>query len=237
MGSSFSVYTLEIGINATQTAGSVTYLDDTNRSIGYRDTSGLFQTKSIQTLGTIGTTAGDWQFGQLMIGSRKLFYDANGMLRVKFGTPTNDSDGSVIAPLIVNTTANRPTTYAIGREFFDTTLGKPIWCKSGAEVDSLQITAGATTSGNINVTLNGATTVVAVSAGDSANTVASKIASANFAGWTTSLGGTFVTFTATLAGTKTAPSISTGSTGATGTFTVTTAGTNPVYVDATGATV
>ncbi|CAM4097520.1 right-handed parallel beta-helix repeat-containing protein [Paenibacillus alkaliterrae] len=94
------------------------------------------------------------------------------------------------------------------------------------EVASLQITAAATASSNVTVTLNGVATTVAVVNGDTAINVATKIRAATFAGWTT--GGTAgtdtVTFTSTTTGNKTDATYSAGTTGASGTMTTTTQG-------------
>lgn len=95
------------------------------------------------------------------------------------------------------------------------------------EVASLQITAAATVSGNVTVTLDGVATTIAVVAGDSAITIADKIRNTVFSGWTT--GGTTgtdtVTFTANSYGNKQdATYTDTGSTGASGTMMTTTQG-------------
>jgi hypothetical protein len=115
--------------------------------------------------------------------------------------------------------------------------GKLACQRSGVqEVDSLNVTAGATTSGNVTVTLAGTAFNVAVSAGDSASTVASKIASASYSGWSTSLSGTTVTFTFNVPFTRSAPSFSGGTTGVTGTMSVTATGTMNYWSDTAGVT-
>jgi peptidoglycan/xylan/chitin deacetylase (PgdA/CDA1 family) len=139
-------------------------------------------------------------------------------------------------------TTNRPKTAVIGLNYFDTTLSKPVWCKTlGAkELDTLTISAGATTTGNITITLNGIAVNVTVNAGDTAGAIGDKIRSTSFSGWT--VGGTSgsatVTFTKFTPGTNSAPTFSdSGTTGTTASFVVTTIGTNNVWVDATGVTV
>lgn len=94
-----------------------------------------------------------------------------------------------------------------------------LFSNDGKEVDSLTITAAATASGNVTVTLNGVATNVAVTSGDTTAQVATKIAAASYTGWTASASGSIVTFTSTTVGTRTAPSYSAGTTGATGTMT------------------
>jgi hypothetical protein len=137
-------------------------------------------------------------------------------------------------------TANRPAPAYIGQPFFDTTLGKPVYAKTVPikEADTLNVTQSATTSGNITINLNGANTVIAVSAGDSTITVASKISAGSYPNWYTQLSGSTVTFNKISTGTNTTPTFTdTGTTGVTATFTITTAGQSASWVDATGASV
>lgn len=94
-----------------------------------------------------------------------------------------------------------------------------------AEVDTLTITAGCSTSGNVTVTLDGTAVNIAVLDTDAtADAVAAKIAATSFAGWTVSAAGAVVTFTADVKEAKTTPTFSGGSTGVTGSFVVTVAG-------------
>lgn len=92
------------------------------------------------------------------------------------------------------------------------------------EVASLTVTAAATASSNVTVTLDGAATNVAVTSGDSATVVAGKIRATSFTGWTTSGSGAIVLFTATTPGVKSDAAYSAGSTGATGTIATTNQG-------------
>jgi hypothetical protein len=109
-------------------------------------------------------------------------------------------------------------------------------CTGGTyEVASLSVTASASGSGNITVTLNGVAKTVAVASGDTATDVAGKIRSASFPGWITGGNTTTVTFTATTKGTKTDAEYSAGTTGATGTMTTTTQGDSvPTTITITG---
>jgi hypothetical protein len=91
------------------------------------------------------------------------------------------------------------------------------------EVDTYNVTAAATTSGNVTITLNGTAFNVAVVAGDTTTAVATKIRAAAYAGWMTGGTGTNVTFTANDAGQKTA-TFSGGTTGVAATITETTVG-------------
>lgn len=142
------------------------------------------------------------------------------------------------------TTSQRPLEMYKSQTFnyYDTTLNKPIWLKSAGrrEIDQLKITAGAATSGNISITLNGITTTVAVSAGDSIGVVADKIRATTFDGWGVygSSGSDTVTFKKRNLGTNTAPSFSdSGTTGVTGSISILLSGTNNTWGDSAGTTV
>lgn len=101
-----------------------------------------------------------------------------------------------------------------------------------AEVDTLTITAGCSTSGNVTVTLDGTAVNIAVLDTDAtADAVAAKIAATSFAGWTVSAAGAVVTFTADVKEAKATPTFSVGSTGVTGSFVVTVLGKDVVYND------
>lgn len=96
---------------------------------------------------------------------------------------------------------------------------------ANAEVATLAVTAGATTAGNVTITLNGvATNVALTTAENTATLVAAKIRSTTFTGWTTSGTGANVVFTSTTSGAKTDATYSAGTTGATGTMTTTVQG-------------
>jgi hypothetical protein len=164
---------------------------------------------------------------------------------------TYDSAANLNFPIYYNggktgSTANRPSspTYivGVGAQYYDTTLNKPIWCKSTGvkEVDTLTVSAGAIASGNITITLNGVATNVAVAAGDSAGNVGDKIRASVFSGWTVSgtTGSATVTFTKISYGTNSAPTFAdSGTTGTTASFAVTTVGANTIWIDSTGTAV
>jgi hypothetical protein len=60
----------------------------------------------------------------------RFFVDASNRLRLKFNSaaPTSDTDGSIVTVYHIGTTAQRPATNLfVGRQYLDTTLGKPIW--------------------------------------------------------------------------------------------------------------
>ena len=47
--------------------------------------------------------------------------------------------------ILSGSTSNRPTWQTVGMEYFDTTLGKPIWCKSASETSPVWVDATGTT--------------------------------------------------------------------------------------------
>jgi hypothetical protein len=155
---------------------------------------------------------------------------------------SGSSGWNPLQPIDSGTTANRPSYPTAWYQYGDTTLNKPVWCKTigTLEVDTLTVNSGATASGNITITLNGVGTNVSVSSGDTAGTIGNKIRATTFTGW--AVGGTsgsnVVTFTRTQPGTNSAPSFTdTGTTGTSASFAVTTSGTANVWVDSTGAPV
>jgi hypothetical protein len=93
-----------------------------------------------------------------------------------------------------------------------------------AEVNTLAVTAGASASGNLTITLDGVAFTVTVTAGDDATAVATKIRNAAYTGWTTGGSGTSVTFTCNTTGAKTTATFGAAATGVTATVTKTTAG-------------
>lgn len=107
----------------------------------------------------------------------------------------------------------------------DFVAGQGINLQGAIEVASLLVTAAATVSSNVTVTLNGVAFLVAVLNGDTTSGVATKIRAATYAGWTTGGTGDTVTFTSTTSGVKTDATYSAGTTGATATMTTTTQGT------------
>lgn len=93
-----------------------------------------------------------------------------------------------------------------------------------AEVNTLKVTAGSSSSGNVTITLDGIDFTIAVESGDDINTVASKIRNASYPGWGTSGTGDSVVFTSIETGAKTTGTFNGGSTGVTATVSKTIAG-------------
>lgn len=140
---------------------------------------------------------------------------------------------------------SRPYFGPIGVAYFDTTLGKPVFCKTVgiSEINTITVTAGAASSGNVTIHLgNGSNVVVALTAGDTTYGVAAKIAaafvgvagySAYHVNWATTVRIT----DAYAAARSTATFTDTGGTGATATVAKTRTGVASAFVDATGTTV
>jgi hypothetical protein len=203
----------------------------------------ILSTSGVGTIITQGTSL----FGTLLctvLGSSPLIIE---ILEVTIVPGNNIGINSSVHPQanvfpISGATSSRPHTYALMQPFYDTTLNKPIWTKTLGvrEVDTLTISAGATVSGNITITLNGVAATVAVSAGDSAGTIGDKIRATAFSGWIAggNGGSSTVTFTKQSSGTNTAPTFTdTGTTGTAASFAVTTSGVTAAWMDNTGATV
>jgi hypothetical protein len=105
-----------------------------------------------------------------------------------------------------------------------------------AEILTLTVTHGCSTSGNLSVVLRGATpvTIAVLDTDDLTTEVATKIRAGTYPGWTPGGSGSDVTFTATVAGLKTgANTLGVAATGVTGTYVVTTPGADAInnYVD------
>lgn len=154
-------------------------------------------------------------------------------------TNVNDGFGMVINELNFITVTTLPTS---ARCFYGQLLwyqGKLCGRRAGVkEIETLNVTAGATVTGNITVTVNGSAHTIAVNAGDSASSVASKIQATSFPSFTVTVSGSVVTFSSNVTGVRATPTFSdTGTTGVTATFTVNPTGTNDSWTDVMGSTV
>ena len=137
-------------------------------------------------------------------------------------------------------TTARPWRPRLGQQHFDTTLNKPVWVKTVGSpyTATYQITAGASTTGTITLTMEIALTV-SVTAGDSVTQVRDKIvaaASAPTSRWrAAAIGADHVQLVSNRNRTGT-PTFNGAATGVTATPTLTIAGLDNVWVDATGVT-
>lgn len=97
-----------------------------------------------------------------------------------------------------------------------------------AEVAQLTVTKGATTAGNLTVTLDGTGVTITVAATDDTTAkVANKIAAGSYTGWTAEAEGDVVTFTASDNEAKEAPAFAAASTGVEAEFEVLVEGVDP----------
>jgi len=160
---------------------------------------------------------------------------------VRYVGVNNEWDYFTPLTQISGETADRPYDNYVGCPFYDITLNKPIWVKTAGvhEVDTLTITAGATSSGDITITTSlGADVVITVTAEMTIAEVDEAIRAATFTGFNVSgvAGSGVIVFTDLIAQGGTAPVFAdTGITGVTGEFVRTAVGVNTVWVDGVGA--
>ena len=93
-----------------------------------------------------------------------------------------------------------------------------------AEVNTVKVTAAASVSGDLTITLNGVAFTVPVVAGDTVNAVAEKIRLAAYSGWTVTGATDSAIFTCNTTGVRTTGTFSAASTGVTATVTKNIAG-------------
>ncbi len=148
----------------------------------------------------------NYQFDSASINVKN--YNASGSALTTIGNMTSGSNQLLLA------------------NHLDFANGQGISVAGNAEAASLQITAAATVSSNVTVTLNGVAFLVAVLSTDTIAQVATKIRAAVYAGWTAggaALSDT-ITFISLTTGVKTDATYSAGTTTAAGTMTTTTQG-------------
>lgn len=142
---------------------------------------------------------------------------------------------------ISGATGDRPYDNYIGCSYYDTTLNKPIWVKTAGvhEVDTLTLTAGATTDGNITITPpSGADVVIAVTEGMTIAEVDAVIRESTFTGFNVGgvAGSGVILFTDIITQECIAAVFAdTGVTGVDGTFVRTVTGVATIWVDSVGA--
>lgn len=89
------------------------------------------------------------------------------------------------------------------------------------EINTIAVTGGATSSGNLIISLDGVNFTVPVASGDDVTAVATKIRNAVYTGWVTGGSGTSVTFTCNVTGKKITATVTAELTGVTTTVTKT----------------
>lgn len=81
-----------------------------------------------------GSGAYNGNFFQL--GNLRMWTDASNRLRMHTADPSSDTAGVVVQTTVSGASTARPASPATGQQFFDTTLGKPIWWSGSAWVDA-----------------------------------------------------------------------------------------------------
>lgn len=150
---------------------------------------------------------------------------------------TVTKDGGVRVPGSLETEGSMTSLYAVGDTYIKklrTALREAKLCEfweinkadtdGTQEVNTYTITAGASSSTTVTVTLNGVAKTVAVTTGDTIDQVAAKIRGTNFPGWTNGGSGAIIIFTATEDGVKTTGTYTPGTSGTTATVVKTVTG-------------
>lgn len=139
------------------------------------------------------------------------------------------------------TTSQRPllTNNSITSRFqyFDTTLGYPIYVKGETHQFRIQITLPASSSGNVTITANGNSMIVPITSGDTENEVAEKIVSGTLLNYNVGFLTTFtnrVLFTRNIEGEIPTPVFDSGGTGVGAVITVNRTGIDKTWVDSLG---
>jgi hypothetical protein len=182
--------------------------------------------------GAVGKTAGaNFDSIKAFGGRRRCNLTDNGEVLAYYGETGYTETGALTQQIIKN-----GVTYPIGTavqvmveqpKFYYKTVPLLLEKIEFKELNTLTVTAGSTADGNITINLDGVPFTVAILATDNTPTlVATKIRAATYAGWTTGGTTTAVTFTATVAGTRTTATFAGGTTGATATV----AKTQPGYI-------
>ena len=170
--------------------------------------------------GAVGKTPGTDFDSILAFGGR---YRCNltdeGVEVAKYGDPGYTETGALTQAITIE-----GVTYPVGTpvqvmvkqpKFYYKVVPLKLEKNDAEEIDRIEFTAGAASTGNITITLNGTAFNVAVAAGDTATAVATKVRAATFAGWTTGGSGTTVTFTRNQKGVCAEPTFNGGTTGVT----------------------
>jgi hypothetical protein len=195
---------IEINAKIANLAGFVGYADDI-----YDDIYGVevdFANRTFTRLaGAVGKTPGADFDSILAFGGRQRCNLAdNGTVNAYYGEPGYIEDGSNGQVMV-----EQP-------KFYYKVVPLKLEKNDAEEIDRIEFTAGASSDGNITITLNGQSFNVAVLASDNtATAIATKVRNATFNGWTTGGSGATVTFTRNKKGVCAAPTFNGGTTGVT----------------------
>jgi len=201
---------IEINAKIADLAGYVGYTDDDIVGVEVDYANRTFT----RLAGAVGKTPGA-DFDNILAfgGRRRCNLADNGTVNAYYGEPGYIEDGSNGQVMV-----EQP-------KFYYKVVPLKMEKNDEVEIASVKFDTGATSAGNITITLNGTAFNVAVANGDTATAVAGKVRGTTFAGWTTGGSGTTVTFTATKVGVRSATTFTdTGTTGVTATVTRTQVG-------------
>lgn len=239
--SNASSVSLNVDAAAVATIGDIQTLEaeisDLQAFVGYTDTDIVgvevdFKNKAFTRLaGAVNRTPGA-AFDNIKAfgGRRRCNVTDSGVVVAYYGDAAYTETGKLTQAVTVG-----GTTYAIGTvvqvmveqpKFYYKVVPLQLDKIEVKEINTIAITAGASSSGNVTINLDGKDFTVAVASGDDASAVATKIRAAAFAGWTTGGSGASVTFTCNVTGSKVTATFGAASTGVTATITKTQPGYN-----------
>ena len=198
----------KVAAQLAEIANQLSYMDG---YIGYTtdDVYGVevdYENKTfVRLAGAIGKTPGaDFDSILAFGGRRRCNLADDGTVNAYYGDPGYIEDGSNGQVMV-----EQP-------KFYYKVVPLKMEKNDAEEIDSIEFTSGASSDGNITITLNGQNFNVAVLASDNtATAIATKVRNATFDGWTTGGGGATVTFTRNEKGVCSAPTFNGGTTGVT----------------------
>lgn len=235
VGNASSV-SLEVDPGAYATIGDIQELEleiaDLKAFVGYTDGDiygvevDFTNRKFTRLAGAVNKTPGDGFNAVNAFGGRKrCIITDDGKVLAYYGEAAYTETGSLIQAVTVG-----GTTYAVGTKvqvmveqpkFYYKVVPLTLDKTDFKEINTIAVTGGATASGNLTISLDGVNFTVAVTSGDDATAVATKIRNATYTGWLTGGSGTSVTFTCNVTGTKVTATVTAASTGVTTTVTKT----------------
>lgn len=210
-------------------------ISDLQAFVGYTDNDIMgvevdFKNKKFTRLaGAINRTPGAMFDNVQAFGGRKRCIIADdGKVLAYYGEAAYTETGALLQAVVKNN-----KTYPIGEKvqvmveqpkFYYKVVPLQLDKVEYKEINTIAITAGASSSGNVTINLDGKDFTVAVASGDDLSGVATKIRAATFAGWTTGGSGVNILFTSTTPGEKVTATFNGGTTGVTATVTKTLTG-------------
>ncbi len=237
--SNASSITLDVDPAAVATIGDIVDLQnqisDLQAFVGYTDDDIVgvevdFKNRNFTRLaGAVNRTPGA-MFDDIkaFVGRKRCIVADDGTVLAYYGDAAYTETGALLQAV-----TKGGTTYAVGEKvqvmveqpkFYYKVVPLQLDKVEYKEINTLAITAGASSSGNVTVNLDGKDFTVAVASGDDETAVATKIRAASFSGWTTGGSGTSISFTADEPGEKVTATFDGGTTGVTASVTKTISG-------------